>query len=63
MLAHYAGGLGNIRRIIQYKYKVGDRLLLMTKKSDRFVYYLSLLTAAPRGLELRNLVMNVEVRS
>ncbi len=62
MLAHYAGGLGSIRRIIQYKYKVGDRPLLMTKKSDRFVYYLSLLTAAPRGLELR-LVMNVEVRS
>lgn len=63
MLAHYAGGLGNIRRIIQYKYKVDDRLLLMTKKSDRFVCYLSLLTTAPRGLELRNLVMNVEVRS
>ena len=62
MLVHYAGGLGNIHRIIQYKYREGDRPLVMTRKSDRFVYYLSLLTAAPRGLELR-LVMNVEVRS
>lgn len=63
MLVHYAGGLGNIRHIIQYQYKVGDRPLLMIRKSDRFVYYLSLLTTAPRGLELSFLVMNIEVRS
>ena len=62
MLVHYAGGLGSIRRIIQYKYREGDRPLSMIRKSDRFVYYLSLLRTASRGLELR-LVMNVEVRS
>ena len=43
MLAHYAGGLGNIRRIIQYKYKVGDRSLDDDKKERS----LSLLSVTP----------------